>query len=105
MNYFSPITYGDEHFSVPISRGEKNIATAFEALRKTENDGADVSRLIDDLNNAVDLLNDAKLSFINNDEINALKYLTESMDISNSVRDDAHNLGSLTRKQLEVKTV
>ncbi|MEM1582873.1 MAG: hypothetical protein QXX94_07045 [Candidatus Bathyarchaeia archaeon] len=67
-----------------IAQSEENILLAFEKVREAEKAGANVSELIEELNEALTLLHEAKTCFINGD----LEKAAEKVSRSNNIVDD-----------------
>ena len=94
-SFFSVITvsgYSEDDASKSVKAAELAVSSAFEAVSDAEGVGADVSRLIERLNEAASSLGESEVRFRVGDYDGAVEAAERSVQIAEAVRDEAYSL-------------
>lgn len=92
---------GQSEIDYVLEYAETKVASAFKALRVAESNGADIASLVARLNDAILLLDEAKISYLEGGFDDVKRRASESTMISSSVEAEAKSLVEQARQQAE----
>ena len=97
LSVFSPCVFAssEDQVSSVLKEAEESVASTFEAVKKAEANSAEISGFSGLLNDATQLLAQARNSFSVGDFNKAEKFANLALEIVNEVKSEALSLGAI----------